>query len=281
MISRRRIMGVRLGSVFLLVMLILITVAILYPMLGMISLSLKTNAELATDNSLIPANPSFDNYLRMWRIAPFPTFFRNSALLSFGTILVTGVVASAAGYSLARFRFRGRDGVQLVIYFLQVMPGVIAIVPMYLLARATGLYNKLPGLLIVYIGITVPFATLMVRGFFMQIPIDMEEAAMVDGASRWQSFWHVALPLVRPGLLSMAIFVFIATWEEFILAMTLTNHPSVRTVPIGLTYFFEQYKTDYVGLMAASVVSSLPALIVFGIIGQRFVRGISAGGVKG
>jgi multiple sugar transport system permease protein len=149
------------------------------------------------------------------------------------------------------------------------------------LARELGLFNSLRGLVIVYTGLSLSFAILLSRGFFGQLPRELEEAARVDGASNFQAFRHIALPLIRPGLLAMATFVFIGAWEEFVLALTLTTRQEVRTVPIGFSYFFEQYQSDYTGLMAASIVSILPVLVLVLAVGRGFVRGIASGGVKG
>jgi ABC-type glycerol-3-phosphate transport system permease component len=280
-LSYTRIGRRRLGDIVLSLVMVALTLAILYPMVGMVSLSLRRNAELMQSHSLIPQNPTLHNYVNMWRIAPFPLFFRNSLILALGTVCITGVLAAAAGYALNRFRFRGRGAIQLWFIYSQILPLVILIVPVYILMRIIGLYNTLAGLLVVYVGITLPFATLLMRGFYGQLPLDIEEACLVDGASRFQAWWHVALPLVRPGLLATAIFTFMAVWEELLIALTLTGSTNVRTFPIGLTYFFQQFESDYAGFMAAATVSCIPAMILFGILGRYFVRGIASGSVKG
>jgi ABC-type glycerol-3-phosphate transport system permease component len=164
---------------------------------------------------------------------------------------------------------------------MQILPGYVLIVPMYLLARKLGLFNSLQGLIVVYTGLSLSFAILLSRGFFGQLPRELEDAARVDGATNFQAFRHVALPLIRPGLLALATFVFIGAWEEFVLALTLTTRQDVRTVPIGFSYFFRQYDSDYTGLMAASIVSMAPVLALFLIVGRGFIRGIASGGVKG
>lgn len=271
---------IRLGHLLTGGVLVAVTLIILLPLVWMVSFSLRTNADLVASNSLIPPRVTLENYVDMWSLAPFGTFFRNSLLVSVGSVLLSVALAAPAGYALSRFAFRGRDGVSGGLVFLQTLPLVILIVPMYLLARELGLYNSLPGLAIIYTGLNLSFATLMMRGFFDQLPEVLEEAALVDGASRVRAFLDIALPLVRPGGLAVGTFAFIASWEEFILALTLTNRLDVRTLPIGFTYFFQQYETNYTGLMAASVVSTLPVLILFIGVGRYFVRGIASGGVK-
>jgi multiple sugar transport system permease protein len=230
---------------------------------------------------LIPERITFQNYVDMWDVAPFETFFRNSLIVGVTTVITTLLLATPAGYALSRYGFKGRTGITASLVFMQILPGVVLIVPMYLLARKLGLYNSLQGLIIVYTGLSLSFATLLARGFFAQLPPELEEAALVDGASRFRSYWDIALPLVRPGLLALATFVFIGAWEEFAIALTLTGGQDVRTVPIGFSYFFQQYQSNYTGLMAASIVSIIPVLLLFLLVGRGFVRGIASGGVKG
>jgi multiple sugar transport system permease protein len=247
----------------------------------MLSFSLRSGADLLAGPSLIPERITFDNYVNMWDVAPFATFFRNSLIVGVITVVATLLLATPAGYALSRYGFRGRNGMTFALVFTQILPGVVLIVPMYMLARKLGLYNSVQGLIIVYTGTSLSFATLLARGFFAQLPRELEEAALVDGASRFRSYWDIAMPLVRPGLLAMATFVFIGAWEEFALALTLTARQDVRTMPIGFSYFFQQYQSDYTGLMAASIVSIVPVLLLFLIVGRGFVRGIASGGVKG
>jgi multiple sugar transport system permease protein len=258
-----------------------ITAVIIFPLIWMVSFSLRTDADLLASPSLIPSRPTFENYRNMWDVAPFATFFRNSFVVALCTVFATLIIATPVGYALARFSFRGRRGVSSSLVFMQILPGYVLIVPMYLLARKLGLFNSLPGLIIVYTGLSLSFAVLLSRGFFGQLPRELEEAARVDGASNLQAFRHIALPLIRPGLLAMATFVFIGSWEEFVLALTLTTRADVRTVPIGFSYFFQEHQSDYTGLMAASVVSIIPVLLLFMVVGRGFVRGIASGGVKG
>jgi multiple sugar transport system permease protein len=258
-----------------------ITLVILLPLVWMVSFSLRTSSDLLASPSLIPRRPTFENYVNMWDVADFSTFFRNSLIVSLVTVVTTLTLATPVGYALSRFVFRGRQGISATLIFMQILPGYVLIVPMYLLARELGLFNSLRGLVIVYTGLSLSFAILLSRGFFGQLPRELEEAARVDGASNFQAFRHIALPLIRPGLLAMATFVFIGAWEEFVLALTLTTRQEVRTVPIGFSYFFQQYQSDYTGLMAASIVSIVPVLILFFAVGRGFVRGIASGGVKG
>jgi multiple sugar transport system permease protein len=258
-----------------------ITIVIALPMVWMVSYSLRENTDLMESPSLIPRNPTFDNYIEMWEVAPFDIFFRNSAIVAITTVILTLALATPAGYALSRYRTRIGVGVLGTLVFMQILPGVVLLVPMYLMATRLGLYNSLQGLIIIYTGLSFSFSTLLARGFFSQVARDLEDAALVDGATRFQAFRQIALPLIRPGLLALATFIFIGAWEEFVLALTLTTRQDVRTVPIGFAYFFEQYQSNYTGLMAASIVSIIPVLMLFLLVGRGFVRGIATGGVKG
>ncbi len=267
------------GDVVLVAILALVSLAVLYPLLWMVSYSLRPNTDLTSTAGLIPAHPSFDNYARMWTEAPFFTFIRNSVIVGIGSVAITLAFATPAAYALSRFPFRARGPLTIALLFTQVLPAVTLIVPLYLLIKQIGLYDSLLGLTLVYAGLNTPFITLLLRSFFAQIPQDMEEAAQVDGAGWVGAFFLIALPLSRPGLLAAGTIAFLGVWEEFVLVLTLC--PDNQTIPVGLQYFNTEYGTDYGGLMAASVVSCIPALALFLLLGRFIVRGIASGGLKG
>lgn len=268
------------SDLLLLLFLGLVTAAIMFPIAWMVSFSLRTNLD-ASVPGFLPPTPTLENYLRMWSVAPFVEFFRNSVLVTLGSVIVALVLGTPAAYALARLRVRGRAAVTGGLVFSQVLPVALLVVPLFLLARRVGIYDSVVGLVIVYVGLLLPLTVLLLRSFFVQIPIEVEEAASVDGASVTTVFRSIALPLARPGLVTAAIFVAVVTWEEYLIALTLTTSSAARTLPVGLTYFTQQYGTDYAGLMAASVVSSIPMLILFMFLGRYFVRNISAGAVTG
>ncbi len=276
-VARRRLIRQIVG----IVVVAAITIVLVLPLVWMVSFSLRNNTDLLASPSLIPRELTFRNYVEMWEIAPFGTFFRNSFIVGVATVVLTLALATPAGYALSRYRFPANQTMLFTLLFMQVLPGVVLIVPIYLVATRLGLYNSLQGLIIVYTGISFSFSTLLARGFFSQVARELEDAALVDGASRFQSFRQIALPLIRPGLIAMATFIFIGAWEEFVIALTLTTRQDVRTVPIGFSYYFEQYQSNYTGLMAASIVSIIPVLVLFFAVGRGFIRGISSGGVKG
>jgi ABC-type glycerol-3-phosphate transport system permease component len=257
------------------------SVLILYPFVVMVSYSLRTNADLLAEPSLIPERATVENYVDMWSVAPFGDFFRNSLVASTVTMLLVVLMAAPVAYVLQRHIFPGRGTVRSFLFYTQLLPVAGLLLPMFVLVRQLGLYNSLPGLVAVYTGLFLPVAAIMLQGFFAQLPREFEEAAFVDGATSLRTFWHIAMPLAVPGLIAVGSVVFIATWEEYILALTLTAGNAARTVPIGLTFFFQSHQTDYAGLMAASVVSTIPAVIALALSGRFIVRGIASGGLRG
>jgi ABC-type glycerol-3-phosphate transport system permease component len=258
-----------------------VSVLVLYPFLAMVSFSLRTNHDLLSDPSLLPTNLTFENYQNMWSVAPFADFFRNSLITSTATTLLVLLIGAPAAYVLQRHVFPGQGVVRSFLFYTQLLPVAGLLLPMFLLVRQLGLYNTSAGLAAVYIGLFLPVAAIMLQGFFAQVPRDFEEAAYVDGATPFQAFRWIALPLALPGLVAVASVIFIATWEEYILALTLTAGNAARTVPIGLTFFFQSHQTDYAGLMAASVVSTLPVVVALMLSGRFIIRGMAHGGLRG
>jgi ABC-type glycerol-3-phosphate transport system permease component len=257
------------------------SVAVLYPFIAMVSFSLRSNNDLLSHPGLLPRAVTFDNYRDMWTVAPFADFFRNSLLTSSLTVLVVVSIGAPAAYVLHRHVFPGRGIVRSFLFYTQLVPVAGLLLPTFLLVRELGLYNSVLGLVVVYSGLFLPVAAIMLQGFFAQIPHEFEEAAFVDGATPFQAFRRISLPLVTPGLIAVGSVTFISTWEEYILALTLTAGNAARTVPIGLTFFFQSHQTDYAGLMAASVVSTIPAVAALLVSGRFVVRGIAHGGIKG
>jgi ABC-type glycerol-3-phosphate transport system permease component len=259
----------------------IVSVIVLYPFIAMVSFSLRSNHELLTDPALLPSRITLENYQDMWSVAPFGDFFRNSLVTGILTTILVLVIGTPAAYVLQRHIFPGRGAVRSFLFYTQLLPVAGLLLPMFVLVRQLGLYNSTAGLVAVYLGLFLPVAAIMLQGFFAQVPRDFEEAAYVDGATPLQTFRKIALPLALPGLVAVASVIFIATWEEYILALTLTAGNAARTVPIGLTFFFQSHQTDYAGLMAASVVSTIPVVIAVGFSGRFIIRGLASGGIRG
>ncbi len=213
--------------------------------------------------------------------AGFGRFLLNSALVAVVTVLISGLVALLAAVAVARFRFRARTSILVMVLIAQMVPLEALVIPLFLQARNLGMLNSLLGLSIVYLAFSLPFAVWMLRGFVAAVPVEVEEAAYVDGASWGRMFWSVLFPLVAPGLVATSVFSFITAWNEFIFALTFLQDDSKYTVAIGLQRFFGQNTADWGPIMAASTLITIPVIIFFVAVQRNLVSGLSAGAVKG
>jgi multiple sugar transport system permease protein len=271
------------------------------PLVWMIATSLKPPGEVFTfPPQWLPWDPVtgrvaffWQNYPAAWRAVSvenaffgllpkadgFLVFYINSLIVS--TVITVGQVftSSLAAYAFARLWFRGRDQIFLAYLATLMVPAVVTMIPLFALFRIFGLTDSYAALILP--GLFSAYGTFMLRQFFISLPRELEEAALIDGASPWQIYRRIILPLSRPALATLGIFVFLHSWNEFMWPLIVINQPGLRTLPIGLSYFQDSYTTDWNLLMAGSVIVLLPVLIVF-LLGQRFfIKGIVLSGVKG
>jgi N,N'-diacetylchitobiose transport system permease protein len=253
-----------------------------FPTYWMFTTSLKTPGQvLSPKYDLIPLSATFENFTSALTKPGFATYLTNSLIVTLGAVLcslVSGVLAAAA---LARMRFRGRKSFLLLVLVAQLAPVEALFIPMYLLMRDAGLLNTLPSLLLVYFATTLPFTVWMLYGFVNGIPYDLEEAAMIDGCSRAGAFRRVTLPLLGPGLVTTSVFSFITAWNEFLFALVFMRDQNKQTLPVWLSSFRTAFSVDWGGVMAASVVYAIPALVFFILVQRKLVSGMTAGAVKG
>lgn len=227
------------------------------------------------------------NYVDLWTQVDFFPYFANSLIVCGVATLVSTALAACAAYALARFRFAGDKAVSMAITTTQVVPGMLFFLPLYMLYRHVGdewgvaLLDTRRGLVFLYVALFTPASIWIMRGFFVSVPRELEEAAILDGCSRFGAFWRVVLPLCAPGLIATATFVFLLAWDELFFAWVLTSSPEVQTIPVGIRLFINQFQHRVDLMMAAGAVATLPVLLVF-FAGQRwFVQGLAAGAVKG
>jgi multiple sugar transport system permease protein len=263
-------------------MLILALLLTLLPVYWMINTSLKTPVEIfATPPTLYPEKPMLENYVSLFARRNLGAYLFNSVVIVSSSVLLALAIGSLAAYALARFP-RGRLQERISFWMLvpRMVPPIAIVVPVFLMFQHLGLINKYPSLILVYTAINLPFVIWMMRSFFEEIPLDLEEAAMVDGASRLRSFWDIVLPLSAPGLAATAIFSVIVTYNEFIFALILTSTPAAATLPVGTAALIGKTQTLFGEMAAAGVVATIP-LIVFALLVQRhLVRGLTMGAVK-
>ena len=248
---------------------------IAFPLFWMIVTSLKPESELFTrPPTFFPSEYTLANYERLLFDTHFPTFFMNSSIVALGTTLLVIVVATLGAHSLVTFRYRGRRLLAQAVLFTYLLPSVILVIPLYLVMARLGLVNSLLGLVICYATFALPFALWLLRSFMAAIPIDLESAAMIDGASRIRAFIDVILPQALPGIISTALFTFIVAWNEYLFALVLINRQLSMTLPVGIL-------SHNINQMTASVMMSVPLIIAFSFLQKHLTRGFGAGAVKG
>jgi len=261
--------------------LIVLALAItLLPVYWMVNTSLKNQVEVfASPPTLWPQNLTFANYENLFTRRHLGTYLFNSLVIVGSAVLLSLVMGSLAGYSLARFS-RLQQRLNFWVLAPRMIPPVALVVPLFLMLQQIGLINKKFGLILVYTAFNLPFVAWMMRSFFQEIPVDLEEAAMVDGASRLRSFRDIVLPLAAPGLAATAIFSLIITYNEFFFALILTSTPAAATLPVGTAALIGKTQTLYGEMAAAGVVAAVP-LVIFALLVQRhLVRGLTMGAVK-
>lgn len=230
---------------------------------------------------LLPQGFTLEHFTTVLGRAGFGRYLLNSAIVAVVTVLISGLVALLAAVAVARFRFKARTSILVMILIAQMVPLEALVIPLFLQARNLQMLNSLLGLSIVYLAFSLPFAVWMLRGFVAAVPVEVEEAAYVDGASWGRMFWSILFPLVAPGLVATSVFSFITAWNEFIFALTFLADDSKYTVAIGLQKFFGQNTADWGPIMAASTLITLPVIIFFVLVQRNLVSGLSAGAVKG
>ena len=264
-----------------------ILVVVLYaliPVAWLISLSLKSPDTIGTDRSFLPSDPTFDNYSNLFTgESDFPEALRNSLLAAGGATLFAIVLAAMAAYALARLDFTGKALILSGSLAIAMFPPISTVGPLFDMWRSLGLYDTWPGLIIPYLTFSLPLAIYVLVAFFREIPWDLEQAAQVDGATPFQAFTKVIVPLAAPGVFTAAILVFIFAWNDFLFAISLTSSDASRTVPAALAFFTgESSFTQPTGsIAAAAVVVTVPIIVFVLIFQRRIVAGLTAGAVKG
>ena len=255
----------------------------LFPVYWMVLTSFKRNSEVRTlTPQFVPKHPTLENYRRVFERDFFWTAMRNSALVTATVVVLALSIAFLAAVAISRFRFRGRITFVIIVLAIQMIPAEALIISLFQVLDGRDLTNRIIGLSLTYLIFVLPFTIWTLRGFVGGVPLELEEAAQVDGASRFGAFMRVTLPLVAPGLVATGIFAFILAWNEFIFALVLMNRPETQTAPVWLQAFNEGARgTDWGGVMAGSTVMALPVVIFFLIVQRRVTAGLTAGAVKG
>ncbi|MFL5023592.1 MAG: carbohydrate ABC transporter permease [Microvirga sp.] len=254
----------------------------LFPFLWMGLSSIKQLNELYTiPPQWWPDHPTLANYYKVLFESRIPRYFLNSVIISVGSTGLALILAVFAANGFARFRFRGQSFWQACILVGQLLPTAAIIVPLFITLKVLGLVNTYWGLILVYMIITLPLSVWMLTSYFRAIPRELDEAAVIDGASRVGILFRIILPLSLPGIVAVLVYSFITTWNEFIFALCFATDSSVKTLPIGLAEFSTEFNTDWGAVMAASMVMTVPIALLFLVFQKFFVGGLTAGATKG
>ncbi|MGQ0569735.1 MAG: carbohydrate ABC transporter permease [Armatimonadota bacterium] len=272
----------RLGAVGFWALVVLVVIYSLTPYVWTLLTSLKTERELYQfPVTYFPHAPTGINYVQVFTQNPFGRFLLNSAFVSVTSTLICLFLAALAAYAFARLKFPRSQILLVAILIVAMIPLITVIVPLYILVRSFGLLNTYWGLIAPYITYSLPVAIFILTAFFREIPHELEEAALLDGCTRMNTLWRVIAPLSAPGLITAGIIVFIQTWNEFLVALTLTSTAEVRTITVGIALYRGEFTFPWGVISAAVILATIPIVALI-LLGQRLiVRGLTAGAVKG
>ncbi len=276
------------------VALYVIILAFFLPALWIIVTSMRPRVEINTRPPVwVPSKLDFDSYkillgmptpegaFGMGSSIPVPKYARNSAIIALVSTFFSLVLGTLAGFTFARFRFRGKNGIFLSMMLARAVPGVALSLPLFILFARLGLSDKVLGMIIAYTALNIPFTAWLMDGFFRALPEELDDAALIDGCSRWTALLRVDLPLALPGVAASGIFAFLTSWNEFALATVITRTPASRTFPPALYEFTGQFVSDWRGMTAMSVMMLIPSIIFVALIQRQLVQGLASGAVKG
>ncbi len=265
------------------------TAVYLMPLFWMVSTSLKPQSEIFhTPPVLFPSHPQVESYRSALGL---PTnrpelyiagalYFKNSFIIAFSTMLLTLILAIPTAYALSRFNFRGKIAFMLFLLVAQMLPAVLLVIPLFVLFKMVSLYNTYFSVILADTALALPFAIIILRTSFIQIPDALEEAGMIDGATRLQVLWYIILPLLRASLVAVGVFSFLTAWGEFVFALSFLAKPELQPISIGVFQFIGMYKTQWDTMMAFSTLVAIPAVIALLFLQRQFISGLTAGSVK-
>lgn len=251
------------------------------PIISMINTALKSEEAALASPTFFPRSIDLNSFFYVWQQTNFSRHVLNSLLVSVFVTLGCVVIASLAGYALSRFQGGFMDLYSVMLLLIQMFPWVLLLIPLFLIFRRLNLINTLASVVVAYTALALPFSIWMLKAFFDTIPFSIEESAMIDGCNQFQSFMRIIIPLSLPGISAVAIFTFIFSWKEYLLASVFLRSSETKTITVGLQQFVSQFTTDWSSLMTASTIATVPILILILVAQKYLVAGLTAGATKG
>ena len=254
----------------------------LFPLLWLLSSSLKTNFEfLAKSPFALPSVPQWINFKNALTVAGLGRMLLNSVIVGLFATLFNVIIASMGAYCISRFRFRGRESIYTLFTAGILVPLSALMVPYFVIINKLGLYNTYGGMILLYSAIGIPMSTFLIRGLMDSIPMDLEEAAYIDGCGFYGRFFHIILPLSRTGIVTAATFEFLTCWNEFVFANLIVSSEKIHTIQVGIRYFTNKSSTEIVSMSAAIVISIVPSILGYILFQEQIIAGMTSGAVKG
>ena len=253
----------------------------LFPIVWVVLSSFKTNREILSNGLQLPSTFSFSGYKQALEMAPILKFFVNSLIVSFASTALNVFILAMAGYVFAKKKLRFKNLIFGILSLSMVIPSTALMSPVYTVITKLHLYDTKMALILVYTALNMPISLMILRSAFAAIPTELEEAAYIDGAGFFRTFWQVMMPCAKGGLASAAVLAFLGSWNEFTFALLLTSSTSTRTLPLSLSYFTSQFSFNYTAMFAAITIAVLPSIIVFSIFQEQVCSSLTAGSVKG
>lgn len=280
--NTRAIVVRKVGQIYLYISVAVMVALVAFPLFWMIGSSFKPKTELYDfPPTFFPTTFTLDNYVELLTATSFLTYFKNSLIVAGGSTLLSMLIGSFGGYALSRFRFPGFGLFARMTLLAYMLPSIMLVIPLYVIIGELGLVNTLQGLIITNVTFTLPFTLWLLRSYFATIPVELEEAAMIDGCTRFQALWKLILPLALPGIVATSIFAFTHSWNEFLYSLVFIQSDSLRTLPPGMGTFIKMDTVYQWGvLMAASVLITVPVLLFYMVVQRNLVVGLTEGGVK-
>lgn len=267
---------------FIYLILVIIIIVTFIPIINMVGTSFKSQDKIFTDTNIFPKKITWANYLTVIKRTSFPTYLKNSLIITLIVTISSSFIALLGAYAISRFRkMKFFSLYSKLLLVIQMFPLVLLLIPLFIVFRTIGVLNTRIPIVMIYITVTLPFSIWMMSGFFDGIPREMEESGLIDGCNQFQSFFLLVLPVASPGIAAIAIFNFLFSWNEYLLASIFLKQENLRTLPLGLQTFISQYDAEWGSLMAGSVLTIIPTIIFLIFMQKYIVQGLTQGAVKG